>query len=384
MKRLTLGIGVAAAAAAGVGWTIARRLTAPVSPRAFDLTVHGVEHDNDGDLIVFDRTDQTTADGIYNLWFEHGGWAQLSTEVHDRGPTRVARRITGRAPGPAPKAGDRASWSGIYYATPHEAGLDARSITITTPAGQCPAWRIDGDPSTWAIHIHGLGSTRAGTLRGVLASTDLGYTSLVVTYRNTEEGPHVATGRSTLGHTETEDVDEAIGYAVRRGARQIVLFGWSMGAAIAVQLTDRPRHEGLIAALVLDSPVLNWTEVIKTNCTRSGLPAAAGYLAVPWLTIEPLARLVGLPGRIPLRSFDWTARAVDLSTPTLILHGAQDDAVSIQLSQALRDARPEFVELDTFDADHTLAWNTGPGRWRSSPLGWCTRLILLLGVLFRQ
>ena len=80
------------------------------------------------------------------------------------------------------------------YATPQEAGLDARDIVITTPGGRCPAWRIDGDPSTWAIHIHGLGSTRAGTLRGVLAATELGYTSLVVTYRNTEEGPRVGTG----------------------------------------------------------------------------------------------------------------------------------------------------------------------------------------------
>ncbi len=194
IRRLALEIGVAAGAAAGVGWTIARRLTAPVSPRRFDLTVRDIEHDNDGDLIVLDRTDQTTADGIYNLWFEHGGWAQLSQDVLDRGPTRVARRMTGRAPGLAPKAGDRASWSGIYYATPQEAGLDARDIVITTPGGRCPAWRIDGDPSTWAIHIHGLGSTRAGTLRGVLAATELGYTSLVVTYRNTEEGPRVGTG----------------------------------------------------------------------------------------------------------------------------------------------------------------------------------------------
>ena len=238
MKRLALGVAVVAAAAGGVGWTIARRLTAPVGPRRFDLTVRGVEHDNDGDLIVLDRTDQTTSDGIYNLWFEHGGWAQLSTEVHDRGPTRIARRITGTAAGLAPKAGDRASWSGIYYPTPADAGLTARDMTITTPAGRCPAWRIDGDPSTWAIHIHGLGSTRAGTLRSVLAATELGYTSLVVTYRNTIEGPRVGTGRSTLGHTETTDVDEAIGYAVRRGARQIVLFGWSMGAAIALQLAD--------------------------------------------------------------------------------------------------------------------------------------------------
>ncbi len=368
--RIALGSGIAAAAAGGLGWSIARRLTAPVGPRTFDLTIRRVEHGDNGDLIVLDRTEQTTAHGIYNLWFEHGGWAQLSTEVIGRGPTRVARRITGLTSGSTPKAGDRTSWSGIYYATPADAGLHTRDITITTPAGPCPAWRIDGDLATWAIHIHGLGSTRAGTLRGVLAATELGYTSLVVSYRNTVEGPRVGTGRSTLGHTETADVDEAIGYAVRRGAQRIVLFGWSMGAAIALQLAAHPRHEWLIAALVLDSPVLNWTEVIKANCVRSGLPAAAGHLAIPWLTIAPLARTVGLPGHIALRSFDWTARTADLTTPTLIFHGTRDDSVPIRLSQALRDARPGLVELETFDADHTLCWNTDPDRWQKIVTTW--------------
>ncbi|MFT8396006.1 alpha/beta hydrolase [Propionibacterium sp.] len=369
--RIALGGGIAAAATTvGVGLAIARRLTAPASPRAFDLTIRGVEHNEGGDLIVLDRTAQTTAPGIYNLWFEHGGWAQLSAKIVDRGPVYVARRVTATAPGLTPKPGERASWSGIYYATPADAGLDARDITITTPAGPCPTWRIDGDPSTWAIHIHGLGSTRAGTLRGVLAATELGYTSLVVSYRNTAEGPRVGTGRSTLGHTESADVDEAIGYAVRRGGQRIVLFGWSMGAAIALQLADHPRHEGLIAALVLDSPVLDWTEVIKANCAGSGLPAAAGYLVIPWLTLHPLARALGLPGRIPLRSFDWTERGADLNTPTLILHGTRDDSVPIRLSQALRDARPDLVELVTFDAGHTLCWNTDPDRWQEAVTTW--------------
>ncbi|CCI52297.1 alpha/beta hydrolase [Nostocoides jenkinsii] len=368
--RVALCAGVAAAAAARVGWAIARRLTAPVGPRTFDLAVREIEHADDGNLIVLDRTEQTSAHGIYNLWFEHGGWTQLSTEIVDRGPAHVGRRITGTAPGFAPKTGNCASWSGIYYVNSADAGLEARDITITTPAGQCPAWRINGDPSTWAIHIHGLGSTRAGTLRGVRAATELGYTSLVVSYRNTTEGPRVGTGRSTLGHTETADVDEAIGYAVRRGAQQIVLFGWSMGATIALQLADHPRHHGLVAALVLDSPVLNWTEVIKTNCVRSGLPAAAGHLAIPWLTLAPLARAVGLPGRIPLRYSNWTARTADLATPTLILHGTRDDSVPIRLSQALRDARPGFVELETFDADHTLCWNTDPDRWHETVISW--------------
>lgn len=368
--RIALGSGIAAAAAAGVGWAIARRLTAPVGPRTFDLIIRGVEHGEGDDLIALDRTEQTTAPGIYNLWFEHGGWAQLSAEIVDRGPARVGRRIAATAPGLTPKVGDRASWSGIYYADPADAGLRARDITINTPAGRCPAWRIDGGPSSWAIHIHGLGSTRAGTLRGVRVATELGYTSLVVSYRNTAEGPRVGTGRSTLGHTETTDIDEAIGYAVRRGAEQIVIFGWSMGAAIALQLADRPRHQGLIAALVLDSPVLEWAEVIKANCVRSGLPAAAGYLAIPWLTLAPLARTVGLPGSIPLRCFDWPVRAADLTTPALILHGTRDDSVPIRLSQALRDARPDLVELETFGAGHTLCWNTDPDRWREAVTTW--------------
>lgn len=373
--RIALGGGIAAAAAAGVGLAIARRLTSPTGPRAFDLTVRGIEHHDSGDLIVLDRTDQTTADGIYNLWFEHGGWAQLSTEIIDRGHMCVARRVTGTTPDLAPRVGDRASWSGIYYATPANAGLRACDITITTPTGRCPTWRIDGDPSLWAIHIHGLGSTRAGTLRGVRVATELGYTSLVVSYRNTTEGPRVGTGRTTLGHTETADVDEAIGYAVRRGARQIVLFGWSMGAAIALQLADRLRHEGVISALVLDSPVLDWAEVIKANCVRSGLPAAAGHLAIPWLTLAPLARAVGLPGRIPLRSFDWSTRAADFSTPILILHGARDDSVPIRLSQALRDARPDLVGLETFDAGHTLCWNADPDRWQNAVSTWLKKRV---------
>ena len=370
--RIALGTGLLTASALGTGWTIARRLTAPAGPRVFDLTIRDIEHDGETQRIVLDRTPQTTANGIYSLWIEHGGWAQLSAEASDRGPGRVARAVVGTSPGLKLVAGDRASWSGIYYVTPADAGLNARDTTITTPAGPCPAWRIDGDPSTWAIHIHGLGSTRAGTLRGVQVATELGYTSLVVTYRNTAEGPRVGTGRSTLGHTETPDVDEAIGYAVRRGAQQIVVFGWSMGAAIALQLSARPRHHGLITALVLDSPILDWSETIKVNCARSGLPSAAGLLAVPWLSTGPLARMVGLPDPIPLRSFDWITRAAELATPTLVLHGTRDGSVPIRLSQALQDRRADIVTLETFDADHTLAWNTDTERWRAVVSGWLT------------
>lgn len=374
MRRVALGAGLVAAGALGVGWAIARRLTAP-STRRYDLIVRDVEYDGDACLIVLDRTRQTAAEGAYNLWFEKGGWAQLSEDVLDRGPTLIARRVTSTASGLTLRAGDHVSWSGIYYATPQEANLGApHDITIDTPVGPAPAWRIGGDSGTptWAIHIHGLGSVRAGTLRGVLAATERGHTSLVISYRADGEGPKVGNGRSTLGFTEVDDAAAAVEYAMRHGARQVVLFGWSMGAAIALQLAHHPSYRRSIAGLVLDSPVLDWTEVIKANCTRSGLPAAAGSLAIPWLTLLPLARMVGLPERIPLRSFDWTVRAEELTAPTLILHGTHDDSVPIQLSQALRDSRPDLVSLEVFEAGHTLSWNSDPDRWQSAVNAWLT------------
>lgn len=374
-KRLVgrcFGIGsvVLGACAAALGWGIARKLTAPVGPRTFNLVIRDVEGRGDRLRIVLDRTRDTEVDGIYNLWFEHGGWVQLDDDVQDLGADQVSRIVTGCSAGLTPRTGDRVSWSGIYFATPTDAGLEARDVMISTPGGYAPAWKIDGDPSTWAIHIHGLGSTRAGTLRGVQVAAELGYTSLVVSYRNDGEGPLVRTGRSTLGAIEVDDVEDAIGYAVRRGAERIVLFGWSMGAAIALQLSHRSAYAPLITGLVLDSPVLNWSEVIKANCQRAGLPRSAGILAVPWLAVRPLARAIALPAAVPFNEMNWIEHANELTVPTLILHGASDDSVPMSVSELLRDQRPDIVTLEVFEAGHTLSWNSDSDRWRNTVCGW--------------
>ena len=85
------------------------------------------------------------------------------------------------------------------------------------------------------------------------------------------------------------------------------------------------------------------------------------------LTARVIATAILAQNSAPLAG---TARTADLSTPTLILHGVQDDSVPIQLSQALRDARPELVELEAFDAAHTLSWNTDPDRWQATVTSW--------------
>ncbi len=375
MRRIiAAGAALLTAGSLSLGWTIARRLTAPVGPRNFDLTIRDVEVDGDRRLLVLDRTRETAARGVYNLWFETGDWVRVSGEVLDRGSDQIARVVMDVANDFRASAGDRFSWSGIYFANPADAGLSATDVSIDTGAGVAPAWLIEGEEncSTWAIHIHGLGSSRAGTLRGAQVATELAYTSVIVSYRNDGEGPRLGTGRSTLGLTESEDAEAAVEYAIQNGAQRIVLFGWSMGAAIALRVASRARERGVIVGLVLDSPVLDWVEVIKANCARSGLPAAAGNLATPWLMLGPLARMAGLPGAIPLREFDWVQRAELLTMPILILHGARDDSAPISVSEALRERRPDLVQLESFDAGHTLAWNSAPERWRSVVGSWLT------------
>lgn len=361
-----LGVG-----SAGLGWFIARRLTDPATQRRYNLVVRGVEVDGDRQIIVLDRTRQTEAVGIYSLVFAHRGWVQLDDEILDRGPDRIGRPVTRVAPGFSPQVGEPGSWSGIYFASAVDAGLVAQDVAIDTPVGGAPAWLVIGDHdcSTWAIHIHGLGSPRAGTLRGVQVASALGYTSLVISYRNDGEGPRTGRGRSGLGFLEVDDAEAALDYAIRHGARQIVLFGWSMGAMIALQLADRARSRRIIVGLVLDSPVLDWRATIRANCVRSGLPKVAAHLATPWLTIRPLSRVIGLPTSIPIHT-SWSVRANRLVVPTLILHGSEDDSTPVNESEALRALRPDIVELETFNAGHTMSWNSDPERWRSIASTW--------------
>ncbi len=358
--------------AAGTGYVIARALTAPYAGRQYTTRVHGVVATGGRHYVLLADAEQTRRAGLYGAFLPDGSHVRFGAEALPWGSS-VARPVDNAG---AELLADVAtiSWTGIHFPTPTSAGLRAEEIAVPTELGPTPAWRVDaGNGDVWAVHIHGMGSTRAGTLRGVQVATSAGLTSLVPTYRNTAEGIHHGSGRSTLGLDEARDVEPALEYALARGARRIVLFGWSMGASIALQLAELPRWRKHVVGVVADSPVLDWRATLEANCSRAGLPSWSAHLAYPWLTHRLLARTVGLHRPLDLNALDWT-RPGRLKIPLLILQGCNDRSTPWQVAAEFAASGPLITHV-IFDADHTLSWNSDPERWRSRAADWLSKLL---------
>ncbi len=199
----------------------------------------------------------------------------------------------------------------------------------------------------------------------------LGITSLVVSYRNDGEAPRSRTGTYTLGATEWRDVDAAVGFARRRGAERILLMGWSMGGAIALQVSLNSAHRDAIAGLILESPVVDWRLVLAYQARVLRVPAAVSGLAIGALQHEWATPVTRAGAAIPFDKLDVVARAAELRHPILILHSDDDGFVPSDASHDLLAARPDLVELRVFEvARHTKLWNYDQERWSESIRSW--------------
>ena len=268
-----------------------------------------------------------------------------------------------------------ATFSGWYYDTPDDLRLDYTPELIGTAVGPSPAWLFAGG-DTWVIAVHGRGTTRAETLRAAPVFHSLGYTTLIVSYRNDGEAPRSTRGTYGLGSTEWHDVDAAIGYARRNGARRILLMGWSMGGAIVLQTALQSAHAGLIAGLILDSPVVDWREVLAYQAELNRVPAAIGSLAVAALENPITARVTGAESTIPFNDLNMLDRADALRVPTLILHSDDDGFVPSDASRALAAARPDLVTLQSFSvARHTKLWNYDEAAWTTAITSWASTIM---------
>ncbi|WP_347813778.1 alpha/beta fold hydrolase [Allobranchiibius sp. GilTou38] len=359
-----VGVTLAGASLMGLGGYFVRQILTPAKTVAEDETVLAV----DADTITLRRTPASTSPGRYSLyWQSFSGHARIGQILHedDESVTREVLAVDFGQPTPGP-----ARLSSYFYPAPSvEDGTQLEDMTYDGALGTMPGWVSEPaqpQDDVWAVLVHGRGAFRAEALRAVPLLHDLGLAILVPGYRNDVDTPPNADGRYHLGLSEWRDIEASLAYAVERGAQRIVLFGWSMGGAIVLQLLDQSAYADKVVGVVLDAPVVSWRQVIDSHAAAHRLPLALSHAAQRLVGQSWSKSFGGVSMPLSIPHTDWIARADELRVPTLLIHSVDDDFVPYEPSRDLAEARPDVIQLETWHtALHCREWNVDPQRWRS-------------------
>ena len=241
-------------------------------------------------------------------------------------------------------------------------GLSFDTVEVATPAGAAPAWSVPGSDAAArpvVIFVHGRGGERREALRGLPTVHALGYSALVITYRNDIELPVAGSSEYAFGATEWADLEAVVRYAVAAGAEDVVLYGYSMGGAIVMSFLERSVEAGRVRAIVQDAPALDLAAIAEPGIRDGGVP---GILA------GPLRGVVGWRFDVDWSTYDYLDGAATLQTATLLFHGAADDLVPVAASRAFAAAAPRglvtYVEFP--QAGHVRGWNTDRERYEQA------------------
>ncbi|MGG7510129.1 alpha/beta hydrolase [Plantibacter sp. YIM 135249] len=375
------GLGVVvASAAAGVALigAVARKVVVPARDRPSEARILRLDLDNR--LVELVATPDTVVPGRYGSWVaRRAAYVQLG-DIVETTDTSVVRTLLG-GDLDALRVGQESEFSGWFFRRPEDLPIPYTDVVVDTDLGPAPAWLVhpESGPSTkWAVLVHGRGTTRSEALRAVPTFRAAGYSCLLVSYRNDGDAPPTPDYRYSLGDEEWRDVDAAIAFSREHGAEDIVLMGWSMGGAIVLQASRRTSHPELIRAVALDSPVIDWVDVLQHQAKENRIPSLVGRVALLAISRNWGRLLTGQATSIDLARLNYVANAGDLVLPILLMHSDDDGYVPSGPSRALAKARPDIVTFVPFRITrHTKLWNYDPERWSAAVADWLEELVPL-------
>jgi fermentation-respiration switch protein FrsA (DUF1100 family) len=237
-----------------------------------------------------------------------------------------------------------------YQATPAAIGLRFDALTLPTEDGESlDAWHVPARADTNArglvIVFHGNAGNISHRLDYLRMFHELGYASLILDYRGygRSSGKPSEDGTYRDASAAWRHGTQALGYPAAR----IVLFGESLGGAVAAQLASVQRP----AALVLAS-------------TFTSVPDLGSEI-YPWLPVRLLTRI----------RYDTRERLASITAPVLVIHSRSDDIIPFSHGEQLfAAAKPtkRFLEIegghnDGFVFDREV-WVRGLGDFLRSAL----------------
>jgi len=202
------------------------------------------------------------------------------------------------------------------------------------------------------VLIHGYGDAKVGAIAWAPPLHDLGFNILAIDLRaHGESGGSCCTG----GYFERDDVEQVIDQLLNLypgQTRQLVLFGASVGGAVAAAVASR-RND--IAAVILESPIPDYEHAIAAHARLIGLPTGlllrAAINIAQWFSGAKFSHV---------RTVDLMAK---LTCPILAIVGSEDELLDAddfkQLEQAA-NANPSGTIWQVEDCGHVQAMALHP------------------------
>lgn len=203
--------------------------------------------------------------------------------------------------------------------------LELWAIAGASPEGPC------------VVVLHGWGDSRLGALGWL--STLKPVAGRIILYDQRAHGESLHR-RCTCGRREADDAAAVVRWLRQREPeRAIVLFGCSMGAAIAIEAAIACGN--LVDAVIADSPYRDFTQALAATLAASALPSRG---------VAPLAAwLAGAPGEAV------AGRATRLTQPLLVLHGTEDQIAGQDQARRIAQSAPNGTLVTFSGAAHLQA-----------------------------
>jgi uncharacterized protein len=270
-----------------------------------------------------------------------GGCAWLDVKQRELALRPTPGRPAGFEPGSAAEAahfrpGDQ-RWTVQVPAatTPADASKPSRTEALSL------WWLPHPDPAApTLLYLHGTFRNLYRNLPKIDALRDIGFSVLAVDYRGWGDSAAIVPSEATI------TADAAVAWAELQKRQpwpqRRIIFGHSMGGAVAVTLASGLHGGRDYAALVLESTFTRLPDVAS----------AAGF----WGSVA---------GSLTTLDFDSLSRIGQIDAPLLMLHGAADTTVPVELGRRLRDAAPPGVRwVEVPGGTHSRLHSEAPDIYR--------------------